>query len=78
MHVSEPHVAAAITVCQALVVKAEQVQDGRPHVVDVADAVDGAVAELIGRAVRGASPAAASREEDAEAERVVIAAVRSL
>lgn len=77
-HIRQPHVAASESEGEALVIDAEEVEHRGVEVVDLGAVLDDLVAVVVGLAVDRASLDAASGEPDAEAERVVIAAVASL
>src|SRR5262249_23231489 len=78
VNVGQAHVAAAESVGGALVVQAEQVEDGRVEVVDFDLLFDDVVAVLVGGAVRGTVLRPAPSEPEREAEGVVVAAVAAL
>jgi hypothetical protein len=63
-----------VMVRQALVVQAEQVQDGRLQVVDVDRALDHVEAQLVGRPVSQPRLHAAARQPDRERLRPVLSA----
>src|SRR6516225_2657815 len=51
MHIGQPKTAAIVLISQALVIKAKEVQHRRVEIVNADSILDGAVAELVGRAV---------------------------
>src|SRR5262249_52448926 len=65
--IGQAKIAAGVTISQAFVVEAQEVQDGGVQVVDVNTLFDGAVAELVGGAVDVAPLDAAAGEGDGEA-----------
>ena len=75
MHIRQPEAPALVTVGEALVVDAEQVQDGGLEVVDVHAAVGDVVAEVVGFAVDVAGPGAAAGHPHGKATGMVVAAV---
>jgi len=75
MHVRQPEVAARVTVCQARVVEAQQMQDRRVQIMHMDLVLDGLVAEVIRRAVGHAALDAAAGENHGETPVVVVAAV---
>src|SRR5438105_3959308 len=70
----ETLVESLVEIRELFVLQAHQVQDGSVQVGDVAAALDGVEAELVGGADGLATLHARARQPDAEAERVVIAA----
>ncbi len=77
MHVGESAFYAVVVKAEALVVEAEQVQDGGVEVVNRGDVFHRLVAELVGRAVAEAVLHAGSGEPRGEAGGVVIATARA-
>jgi phytoene dehydrogenase-like protein len=63
---------------EAFVVEAEQMQNRRVQVVHRDDFLDGAVTELVGRAVGHAAAHAAACHPDGEALRIVVATIATL
>ena len=72
--VGEAEVAAGVAVGEAFVVEAQQVEHGGVQVVDAHGVLDRAEPELVGGAMSHAAPDAATRQPDAEAVVVVVAA----
>src|SRR5262245_13718989 len=60
VHIRQPEIAAGVTIGEAFVVEAEQVQNRGVQVVDVDLVVNGAEAEGVAGAVRHAAPDAAA------------------
>src|SRR5262245_33039769 len=77
MYIGQAEVAAAEAIGQLLVIQAEQMENGRMQVVEVADVLDGVNAQLVGRSVHGAALDAAARQPDAETLGMMIAAIAS-
>ena len=73
--VGQAEVAAGVTVGQPRVVEAQAVQHRGVQVVDVDRLLDGAEAELVGRAVNVAAVDAAAGHPHREAVVIVVAAV---
>src|SRR5438132_496005 len=71
----EALVEALVTEGKALVVKAQQAQDGGVEIMDVNGVFDDVVREIIGLAINGARARAAASHPHGEATRVMIAPV---
>src|SRR4051812_32758313 len=74
VHVRQAALDAVVVVAQALVIEAEEVEDGRVEVVDGRDPLDRLVAEVVGGAEAEAALHAGAGEPDGESVRVVVAA----
>jgi hypothetical protein len=72
VYVGQAEIAAGVSVGEAGVIEAEQVQEGGMEVVDVDRFFDGAVAELIGGAISHAAFDSAAGEPDGKAPVIVI------
>ena len=74
LDIGQTEIAPRITIGEAFVIEAEEVQDRGVQIVDMDTFLDGAVAELVGGAVDVAPFDAAAGEEHGEAPVIVIAA----
>jgi len=78
MHIGKSHIAAAEAEGLPCMIDAKEMEHGRVQIVDFAHALDGLVAELVGRAERDSRSHAGAGHPEREAELVVIAAVGPL
>ena len=75
MHIGQTKIAPRVAIGQALVVEAQEMQDGGVQIVNVDRLLDCREAELIGGAVDVAAAHAAAGQEHGEAVVIMIAAV---
>ena len=74
MHVGEAEITAGVTIGQALVVDAEEVQDGGVDVMDIDGSFDRKVAEVVELTVAGAGTQTCAGHPDGEAPGMMVAA----
>ena len=77
-HIRQSPLHAVVLEGEALVVEAEEVEDGGVEVVERVDVLHRALAEVVGHAVADAGLHARAREPAGEAIGVVVAALRAL
>lgn len=75
VHIGELTFEAVVVVAETVEVEAEEVEERAVEFVDAAHAIDGLIAEVVGRAVAEAPLHARSGEPRGEAFRIVIATV---
>src|SRR5262245_30361607 len=77
-HVGEPEITPGITVRQALVIEADQMQARGAQVVDVDAVAHGTQAEVVGRTIRHAAAHTSPGHPHRETVVIMVAAVRTL